>query len=103
MSVEPVAETTAIRLSAQRISCSGPSGALANCGRRSIGTLRTAMTQPMFFILGKKDVALILTSFNDVRYIHLADKHSPNVKISWYGESIGHYEGDSLVASTRSE
>jgi hypothetical protein len=58
------------------------------------------MTQPMYFIQGKTEVALIKMSFNDVRYIHLADKHSPNVKISWYGESIGHYEGDSLVIDT---
>ena len=58
------------------------------------------MTQPMYFIQGKKEVALIKTSFNDVRYIHLADKHSPNVKISWYGESIGHYEADSLGVDT---
>jgi len=58
------------------------------------------MTNPMYFIQGKQEVALIKTSGNDVRYIHLADKHSTNVKISWYGESIGHYEGDSLVIDT---
>ena len=43
---------------------------------------------------------MILTSFNDVRHIHLTDKHSANVKTSWYGESIGHYEGDTLVVDT---
>jgi hypothetical protein len=64
------------------------------------GFLLSPMTQPMYFIQGKKDVALILTSFSEVRYIHLAASHSPNVKISWYGESIGHYEGDSLVVDT---
>jgi hypothetical protein len=43
---------------------------------------------------------MILTSFNDVRRIYLADKHSANLKTSWYGESIGHYEGDTLVVDT---
>ena len=43
---------------------------------------------------------MILSSFNDVRHIHLADKHSANVKTSWYGESIGRYEGDTLVVDT---
>jgi hypothetical protein len=43
---------------------------------------------------------MILTSFNDVRRVHLTDKHSQNVKPSWYGESIGHYEGDTLVVDT---
>ncbi len=26
--------------------------------------------------------------------------HSANVKPSWYGESVGHYEGDTLVVDT---
>ena len=36
-----------------------------------------------------------------VRRIYLTDRHSENVKPSWFGESIGHYEGgDSLVVDT---
>ena len=36
-----------------------------------------------------------------VRRIYLTDKHSGNVKPSWFGESIGHYEnGDTLVIDT---
>ena len=62
--------------------------------------LLSPMTQPMYFIQGRNEVVMILTSFNDVRRIHLTDKHSPNVIPSWYGESIGHYEGDTLVADT---
>ena len=42
---------------------------------------------------------MILTS-HDVRHIHLTDKHSDRVKTSWYGESIGRYEGDTLVVDT---
>jgi hypothetical protein len=73
----------------------------ASCWPKSVtGFLLSPMTQPMYFIQGKKEVALILTSFNDVRYIHLADRHSPNVKPTWYGESIGRYEGDSLIVDT---
>jgi hypothetical protein len=58
------------------------------------------MTQSMFFVQGPKEVVLILASGNDVRHIRLTDKHSPNPKTSWYGESIGHYEGDTLVVDT---
>ena len=64
------------------------------------GFLLSPMTQPMFFVQGPQEVVMILTSFNDVRHIHLADRHSANVKTSWYGESIGHYEGDTLVVDT---
>jgi hypothetical protein len=56
--------------------------------------------QPMYVIQGPRDVVLVLTSYNDVRHIHLTDKRSGNVKTSWYGESIGHYEDDALVVDT---
>jgi hypothetical protein len=73
----------------------------ASCWPKGVtGFLLSPMTQPMFFIQGPKEVVLILTSFNDVRHIHLTDKHSTDVKTSWYGESIGHYEGDTLVVDT---
>ena len=62
--------------------------------------LLSPMTRPLYFVQGPKEVVMILTSFNDVRRIYLTDKHSENVKTSWYGESIGHYEGDTLVVDT---
>jgi len=75
--------------------------ASASCWPKGVtGFLLSPMTQPMYFVQGKKSVAMILTSFNNVRYIHLADKHSANVKTTWYGESIGRYEGDSLIVDT---
>jgi hypothetical protein len=43
---------------------------------------------------------MILSSKQEVRHVYLTDKHSPNLKPSWYGESIGHYEGDALVVDT---
>jgi hypothetical protein len=54
----------------------------------------------MFIIQGPKELVLITTSFNDVRHIYLTDKHSENLKPSWYGDSIGHYQGDTLVVDT---
>jgi hypothetical protein len=45
-------------------------------------------------------VVMILSSKQEVRHIYLTDKHSSNVKPSWYGESIGRYEGDTLVVDT---
>ena len=73
----------------------------ASCWPKGVtGFLLSPMTQPMFFVQGPKEVVMILTSFNDVRHIHLTDKHSADIKTSWYGESIGHYEGDTLVVDT---
>jgi hypothetical protein len=54
----------------------------------------------MYIIQGPKEVVLILEHFADVRRIYLTDKHRRDLKPSWYGDSIGHYEGDNLVVDT---
>jgi len=55
---------------------------------------------PLFFVQGPKEVLLIWQSDHQVRHIYFTDQHSENVKPSWFGESIGHYEGDTLVVDT---
>ena len=64
------------------------------------GFILRPMTQAMYFIQTPKKVVMILSSKQEIRHIYLTDKHSENVKPSWYGESIGHYEGDTLVVDT---
>lgn len=58
------------------------------------------MTIPMYIVQGSREVLLILEDFGDVRHIYLTDKHRAVLKPSWYGDSIGHYEGDTLVVDT---
>jgi hypothetical protein len=58
------------------------------------------MTQAMYFVQAPKEVVMILSSKQEIRHVYLTDKHSPNVKASWYGESIGRYDGDALVIDT---
>src|ERR1051326_9255302 len=36
----------------------------------------------------------------DARRVRLNQPHPANVKPSWYGDSVGHYEGDTLVIDT---
>ena len=64
------------------------------------GFLLRPMTQAMYFIQTPKEVVMILSSKQEIRRIYLNVPHSPNVRPSWYGESIGHYEGDTLVVDT---
>jgi len=64
------------------------------------GFLLRPMTQAMYFVQGPQEVVMILASKVEVRHVFLTDKHSPNVKTSWYGESIGRYAGDALVVDT---
>lgn len=58
------------------------------------------MTIPMYVVQGRKEVLLILEDFGDVRRVYLDVPHSAHPKPSWYGESVGHYEGDTLVVDT---
>jgi hypothetical protein len=55
---------------------------------------------PIYFIQTPKEV-LIMTQLNqEVRHIYMNVFHSEHVKPSWYGESVGHYEGHTLVVDT---
>jgi hypothetical protein len=36
----------------------------------------------------------------DVRHVRLNDRHPEPLTPSWYGDSVGHYEGDTLVIDT---
>jgi hypothetical protein len=57
--------------------------------------------EPLYFIQRPNEVWMIWQRDHMVRRIYLTDKHSDNVKPSWFGESIGHYEnGDTLVIDT---
>jgi len=47
-----------------------------------------------------KEVVMIWPSDQQVRHVYLNVPHSAKVKPSWYGESVGHYEGDELVVDT---
>ena len=43
---------------------------------------------------------MIFDSDSQIRRVYLDVPHSENPKPSWYGESVGHYEGDTLVVDT---
>jgi len=57
--------------------------------------------QPFYFIQTPSLVWMIWESDHMVRRIYMTDKHSEIIAPSWFGESIGHYEGgDTLVVDT---
>jgi len=56
---------------------------------------------PIYFLQTPKEVVMIWEEDHMARHVYLTDKQSPDVKPSWFGESIGHYEnGDTLVVDT---
>jgi hypothetical protein len=56
--------------------------------------------QPYFFVQAPDKVVILLQDDAQFRQIYLTGAHSKNLKPSWSGESIGHYEGDELVVDT---
>ena len=55
---------------------------------------------PVYFLQAPKEVVMIWQADHQVRHVYLNAEHSKNPKPSWYGESVGHYEGDTLVVDT---
>jgi len=56
--------------------------------------------EPLYFIQTPKEVWMMWQRDHMVRRIFLTDQHSEHVTPSWFGESIGHYDGDTLVVDT---
>lgn len=56
--------------------------------------------QPIFFVQGPREVVMVWQTDHQVRRVYLNREHDPNAKHSWFGDSVGHYEGDTLVVDT---
>ncbi len=54
----------------------------------------------LYFVQTAKEVVIMQNYDSQVRHVFLNVAHSANLKPSWYGESVGHYEGDALVVDT---
>jgi hypothetical protein len=55
---------------------------------------------PVFFVQSDDEVLLLLEDNMNVRRIAINQPHSEGLSPSWHGESVGHYEGDTLVVDT---
>jgi len=55
---------------------------------------------PIIFLQTRKEVWMVWREDNQLRRIYMDVPHSTSLKPSWYGESVGRYEGDALVVDT---
>jgi len=56
--------------------------------------------QPVYFIQTAKEVIMVWQEDYQTRRVYLNVPHSAKPAPSWFGESVGHYEGDTLVVDT---
>ena len=52
-----------------------------------------AAVQPIYFVQTPNQVTMIFEGDAQVRRVYIDVPHSADPKPSWYGESVGHYEG----------
>jgi hypothetical protein len=69
----------------------------ARCWETGVPDIHEA-PQSLYFLQTPKEV--VLYQGGRVRHVYMNVPHTKNPKLSWYGESVGHYEGDTLVVDT---
>jgi hypothetical protein len=69
----------------------------ARCWETGVPDIHEA-PQALYFIQTPKEI--VMYQGGRVRHIYLNVPHTKNPAPSWYGESVGHYEGDTLVVDT---
>jgi len=74
-----------------------PFAAQARCYPGGVPGQLLYPAEPFYFIQTPKIVYMIWQRDHMVRRIYLTDKHSDNIKPSWFGESIGRYENDGTL------
>jgi hypothetical protein len=56
--------------------------------------------ESMYMIETPKEIVMIHQADNQTRHIYMDVPHSAHPSPSWYGESVGHFDGDELVVDT---
>jgi len=73
----------------------------ARCWAQGVPVFLINPARPTYFIQTPKEVLMVWRGDNQVRHVYMNVPHSKQPKVSWYGESVGHYEnGDTLVVDT---
>jgi hypothetical protein len=73
---------------------------IARCWPSGVPGAILLRLNPLFIVQTAKEVLFLHQSDHQVRHIYMNVPHSENVAPSWYGESVGRYEGDTLVVDT---
>jgi len=77
-----------------------PFSARASCTAYGTPNFNLSGGGNIYFLQTPKEVLIIFDADAQVRHVYLNVPHLAKPKPSWYGESVGHYEGDALVVDT---
>src|SRR5215468_1862348 len=74
--------------------------ARSSCRAAGVPGFDVLLGGALYILQSPSKVTMIFSGNSEARHILLNVPHSANPKPSWYGESVGHYEGDTLVVDT---
>ena len=74
--------------------------ARASCTPGGVPGFDVLLGGALSILQSPREVTMIFSGNDEIRHIRLDAPHSANLKPSWYGDSIGHYEGDTLAVDT---
>jgi hypothetical protein len=72
----------------------------ARCWASGIPVYLLNPAQPTYILQTQKKITMVWQMDQQVRHIYMDVPHSQNPKPSWYGESVGRWEGNELVVDT---
>ena len=71
-----------------------------SCRALGVPEFLLSPVQPLYFIQTPKEVVMIHQMDQQTRHVYLNVPHSARLTPSFYGESVGHYESDTLIVDT---
>ena len=72
----------------------------ASCWPAGTPGFLTYAVQPVYFVQSENKILMIWQAAHQLRHVYMNVPHSAHPQPSWFGESTGHYEGDTLVVDT---
>jgi hypothetical protein len=98
--IKPWAKEIMKRENDKALSGGMPYSARSSCMPSGVPAFMMAAVEPIHVMQTPKQVTMIFSGDAQVRRVYLDVPHSASLKPSWYGESVGHYENDTLVVDT---
>jgi len=74
--------------------------AMSTCWPAGVPGIMLFTAEPIYFVQTPKETVILYQRGPNQRHIFMNAPHSKNPTPSWYGESVGHYEGNTLVIDT---
>jgi hypothetical protein len=74
--------------------------AQSRCWPGGVPNMMTYTAEPQYFLQTPNEVTIVYQRGPNVRHVYLNVPHSKNPAPTWLGESVGHYEGNTLVVDT---